>query len=170
MADALNEYSVMMQLLTRQGRPMGTVVDDLLDALGYPERGGRGILFHKMAALHRLLKPLGLALRYNPVDTVFYVDVTGPETLPSRGILSDRLAATLLVVITLSYQEGGWVPVKRVRSLRRKTLRGLMADLRELENMGYVEFDQSGESVRPGVRVPFEIDYERFFRQLSSEE
>ncbi|MHA1246971.1 MAG: hypothetical protein ACTSPE_06560 [Candidatus Thorarchaeota archaeon] len=170
MTARLNEYSVMVQLMTRRGRPMGAAIDDLLNALGYPESAGRGVLFHKMAALHKLLRPLGLALRYNPVDAVFYIDVTGPETLPSRGILSDRLAATLLVVITLSCQEGGWVPIKRVRSLRRKTLRGLMTDLRELESMGYVEFDQSGKSVRPGVRVPFEIDYEGFFRQLSSTE
>ena len=44
-----------------------------------------------------------------------------------------------------------------------------MEDLRELQNQGYIEIDQAEKRVRLGMRVPFEIDYEAFFRELVSE-
>jgi hypothetical protein len=44
-----------------------------------------------------------------------------------------------------------------------------MEDLRELQKQAYIEIDQTGKRVRLGLRVPFEIDYEAFFRDLVSE-
>ncbi len=166
----MNEHMIIMRLLTRTGRPIGAGVDDMLDALGYPDVVGRPILFRRMASLHKILRPMGLTIRYNPVDDVFYVDITTTlDIVPPQEILPDRLAATLLVVITLSYQEGGWVSVKRVQSTRKKSIRGIRADLRELENLGYVEMDGK-DRVRPGVRVPFEVDYDTFFKRLAGGE
>ena len=54
----------------------------------------------------------------------------------------------------------------RVREFRKKALRGVMTDLRELQGQGYVELDQDKKRVRIGTRVPFEIDYESFFKEL----
>ncbi|MBE0526314.1 MAG: hypothetical protein IH631_05185, partial [Candidatus Thorarchaeota archaeon] len=66
-----------------------------------------------------------------------------------------------------AYQEGGWVSVDRVREFRKKALRSVMTDLRELQSQGYVEIDQDRKRVRLGSRVPFEIDYESFFKDLA---
>ncbi len=162
----MNEYAVLVKLLTRTGTPIGASVEDMLDALGLPEDTGRHLLFQKMGSLHKRVTPLGLFIRHNPVAGVFYLDTSDEVNLAQTAALPDRLAATLLIVITLAYQEGGWVSVDRVREFRKKALRGVMTDLRELQGQGYVEIDQDKKRVRIGTRVPFEIDYESFFKEL----
>ncbi len=163
----MNEYSVLVKLLTRTGTPIGASVEDMLDALGLPEDTGRHLLFQKLGSLHKRIAPLGLFIKHNPIEGVFYLDTSGEVSLSQASTsLPDRLAATLLIVITLAYQEGGWVSVDRVREFRKKALRGVMTDLRELQNLGYVEIEQTKKRVRLGTRVPFEIDYEAFFREL----
>ncbi|MCF2136834.1 MAG: hypothetical protein K9W43_06270 [Candidatus Thorarchaeota archaeon] len=163
----LNEYSVLMNLLTRTGKPIGADVEDMLDALGYPELEGRAVLFGRLAALHNLLEPLGLSIKFNPIDRVFYIDVQPTKDMDiAQEVLPDRLAATLLAVMTLAYQKGGWVSVKQVQGIRKKSLRSIREDLRDLAKSGYIEFDRNSGDVRPGVRVPFEIDYEEIFKNL----
>lgn len=163
----MNEYAILMKMLTRSGDPMGASVEDLLDALGLPEDTGRHLLFKRMADLSKRLAPIGLEIKHNPIYGVFHVDAIKSPTLPDSGnALPDRLAATLLIVITLAYQEGGWVALDRVRQFRRKSLRGVMADLRELESDGYVEVDHTAKRVRLGPRASFEVDYESFFAEL----
>ncbi|MFW9933633.1 MAG: hypothetical protein ACFFDR_13375, partial [Candidatus Thorarchaeota archaeon] len=106
--------------------------------------------------------------RHNPVSHVFYLDTdTSSDILLEDSPLPDRLAATLLVVITLAYQEGDWVSIDRIREFRRKARRSVVTDLRELSDMGYIELDGRGGKARPGSRVAFEIDYEAFFRKLA---
>lgn len=165
---SMNEYSILMRMLTRPGDPMGAGVDDMLDALGLPEDLGRHTLFQRLAGLQCRLRPLGMTVLYNAVSHVFYVDTTESQQseLPEAA-LSERLAATLLVVITLTYRSGDWVSIDEVRSLRKKTKRGVMDDIRELAAMDYLEFDRANSRVRPGSRVGFEIDHEEFFRKLS---
>jgi len=166
----MNEYAILMKLLTRSGNPIGAGVDDMLDALSLPEDLGREILFRRLGELHTRLEPVGLTIKHNPVSGVFYVDTSfQPKMKQEDSMLPDRLAATLLIVITLAYQEGGWVSFDRVQEFRKKSLRGVMEDLRELQNQGYVEIDSVSKRVRLGLRVPFEIDYEAFFRDLVSE-
>jgi hypothetical protein len=162
----MNEYAVLVKLLTRTGTPIGASIEDMLDALGLPEDTGRHLLYQKMGSLHKRVTPLGLFIRHNPVAGVFYLDTSDEVNLSQTAALPDRLAATLLIVITLAYQEGGWVSVDRVREFRKKALRGVMTDLRELQGQGYVELDQDKKRVRIGTRVPFEIDYESFFKEL----
>ena len=164
----MNEYSILMKMLTRTGDPIGAGVDDMLDVLGYPENIGRPVLFQRLGELHSRIEPIGLAIRHNPVSHVFYID-TDPrkEILLEDTPLPDRLAATLLVVITLAYQEGGWVSIDRIRQFRRKARRSVVTDLRELGEMGYIDVDTRAGKARPGTRVAFEIDYEGFFRKLA---
>jgi len=166
----MNEYSVLMRLITRSGDPIGAGIEDMLDALGLPEDVGRGVLFQRLAELDEILQPLGMTVRHNPIGHVFYLDTkeTGSSE-EGESKLPDRLAATLLVVMTLAYQEGGWVPVGRVKEYRKKTTRSVQEDLRELSRQGYVELDGSKKKVRPGLRVAFELDYEGFFERLSQE-
>ncbi len=164
----MNEFGIIMRLLTRPGEPMGAGVEDLLSALGLPEDTGRHILFRRMGELHRRLAPIGLAIKHNPIDHVFYLDTSlRSGTLGDEPVLPDRLTATLLVLITLAYQEGDWVSIDRITQFRRKGRRGVVEDLRELSVHGYVEFDSTKSKVRPGNKVAFEIDYEEFFRRLS---
>ncbi|MFX0106734.1 MAG: hypothetical protein ACFE7R_00455 [Candidatus Hodarchaeota archaeon] len=166
----MNEYAIIMRLLTKPGNPMGAGIDDLLGALSLPEVVGRHVLFQHLGALSKELAPIGLSIKHNPIDHVFYLDAEpGGESPFRETILSDRLAATLLTVITLAYQEGGWVSLDRVREFRRKARRGILTDLRELESMGYVEIDDTKKNARPGPRVAFEIDYEAFFKRLVSQ-
>ncbi|NWF95506.1 MAG: hypothetical protein HXY34_05150 [Candidatus Thorarchaeota archaeon] len=163
----MNEYSVLMRLLTRTGTPIGAAVEDMLDALGLPEDFGRHVLFRHLAGLQRQLALMGMTIRHNPVDHVFYVETVGRlDGDMASHTLPDRLAATLLVVITLAYQQGGWVAIDSVRELRKKTRRGIIEDIRELESKGYLEVDATRQKTRPGSRVGFEIDYDAFFRRL----
>ncbi|UCE09715.1 MAG: hypothetical protein JSW61_12190 [Candidatus Thorarchaeota archaeon] len=165
----MNEFGILIRLLTRTGDPIGASVDDMLEALGLPEVSGRHPLYRKLAGLHRRLTPVGLAICHNPVHHVYYLDAVVEADAEVHGsALPDRLAATLLVVITLAYQEGGWVRIDQVRELRKKSLQGVRADLRELASLGYVEVDKGSKKVRPGMRVPFEIDYDTFFSELGS--
>jgi len=164
----MNEYAVLVKLLTRTGTPIGASIDDMLDALGLPEDVGRHVLFQKLSDLHERVRPLGLVIKHNPISGVFYLDTSSEVRLPQDGTtLPDRLAATLLIVMTLAYQDGGWVNVERVREFRKKALQGVMVDLRELQSQGYVELDQDKKRVRLGTKVPFEIDYEAFFKDLA---
>jgi hypothetical protein len=165
----MNEFGLLMRLLTRSGDPIGAGVEDMLDVLGLPEDTGRHVLFQKLSSLHQSLEPLGLVVKHNPIDHVFYVDtsIRGRQVLEEAS-LPDRLAATLLVVITLAYQQEGWVSIERVSEFRRKAKRGVRDDLKELSAQGYVELDDSKTRVRPGPRSAFEIDYEEFFRRLIS--
>ncbi len=163
-----NEYTILMNLLTRSGRPIGAGIDDLLDALGYPELAGRSVLFQLLASLHSLLEPLGLAIRYNPIDDVFYIDLHSTVDIGiDQQVLPDRLAATLLAVVTLAYQIGDWVSLKQVQEIRKKSLKGIRDDLRELEARGYVEYDRDNKMVRPGVRAPVELDFEEIFKSIA---
>jgi hypothetical protein len=128
---------------------------------------GRHSLFRKLGTLSSLLSKIGLTVKHNPLYGVFYVDAETDAKMPSgSAALPDRLAATLLVVITLAYQEGGWVDLDRVQKFRRKSQRGISTDLRELQSEGYVEIDQEKKRVRLGPRASFEIDYESFFSEL----
>ncbi|MFW9907517.1 MAG: hypothetical protein ACFFEF_03000 [Candidatus Thorarchaeota archaeon] len=164
----MNEYSVLMKLLTRSGDPIGAGVDDMLDALGLPENTGRHILFQRLGELHSRISPIGLIIRHNPVSHVFYIDTDiRTDILQEHSPLPDRLSATLLIVVTLAYQEGGWVSVDRIREFRRKARQGVMTDLRELADMRYIELDTKAGKARPGTRVAFEIDYEAFFQNLT---
>ncbi len=166
----MNEYAILMKLLTRSGDPIGAGVDDMLDALGLPEDIGREILFRRLGELHNRLEPVGLTIKHNPVSGVFYVDTSFQTKMKQEeSPLPDKLAATLLIVITLAYQEGGWVSYERIREFRKKSMRGVMEDLRDLQTRGYVELDKITKRVRLGLRVPFEIDYEVFFRDLVTE-
>ncbi len=166
----MNEYAILMKLLTRSGDPIGAGVDDMLDALGLPEDIGREILFRRLGELHNRLEPVGLTVKHNPVSGVFYVDTSLQTKMKQEeSPLPDKLAATLLIVITLAYQEGGWVSYERIREFRKKSMRGVMEDLRDLQARGYVELDKITKRVRLGLRVPFEIDYEAFFRDLVTE-
>jgi hypothetical protein len=164
----MNEYAVLVKLLTRTGTPIGASTEDMLDALGLPEDIGRHVLFKKLGSLHDRLKPIGLHIKHNPVSRVFYIDTLNEITVAQESTtLPDRLAATLLIVITLAYQEGGWVRIDRVREFRKKALQGVLLDLRELQNQGYIEIEQDRKRVRLGTKVPFEIDYEAFFKDLT---
>ncbi|MGQ4912353.1 MAG: hypothetical protein ACP6KW_09315 [Candidatus Thorarchaeota archaeon] len=167
----MNEYAILVRLLTRGGNPIGASVEDMLDALGLPEDIGRHTLFRRLGELSRELAPLGLEIKHNPVYGVFHVDTIKSPGIPDSGnSLPDRLAATLLIVLTLAYQEGGWVSLERVQEFRRKSLRGVVTDLRELEAGDYVELDQSGKRVRLGPKAIFEVDYERFFSELTRQQ
>jgi len=163
----MNEYAILMKLLTRSGNPIGAGVDDMLDALSLPEDIGRDLLFRRLGELHSRLEPVGLTIKHNPVSGVFYVDTSLQTKMKQEeSLLPDKLAATLLIVITLAYQEGGGVSYDRIREFRKKSMRGVMEDLRDLQLKGYVELDKVAKMARLGLRVPFEIDYEAFFRDL----
>ncbi len=165
----MNEFMVIVRMLTRPGSPMGAGVDDLLDALGLPEDVGPSVLFRLLAALHRLLSPLGLLVRFNPVTQTFFLDTRRVRT-PIGGLpLPDRLAATLVAVIVQSYVSRGWVSIDQIRDVRGKTPRGIREDLRQLADLGYVELDrgQGQLRARPGVRLTFEVDVADLFRRLS---
>ena len=100
-----------MKLITRPGNPMGAGIEDILDALGLPEGTGNYIAIQHLAGLHKQLSRMGLMIKHNPIANVFYLDTTEDIKLQEEEThLPDRLAATLLVVITLTYQEGEWVP------------------------------------------------------------
>ncbi|MEM4734790.1 MAG: hypothetical protein QXS20_03650 [Candidatus Thorarchaeota archaeon] len=163
----MNEYAILMELLTRPGAPMGSGVAEMLEALGLHGDIGRGLLFRRLAGLHYQLRPLGLCIRFNPAYDVFYVDlartVSGSDV---RGTLPDRLAATLLIVISLTYRDGDWVSLDEVRQLRKKSLRSVLEDIRDLASRGYVEFDRSTNRVRPGFRASAGIDLDRTLREL----
>lgn len=165
-----NEYWVILRLVTRSGSVIGAGVDDMLDALGLPEDVGRHHLFQRLSELEEQLSPLGMTIHYNPISRVFYLDTRGTaEVSGEEEQLPDRLAATLLTVVTLAYREGGWVPIDQIRDLRRKTSRSVLEDLRELAKQQYVEIDRQGKRVRPGSRVPFEVDFDAFFQRLSED-
>lgn len=164
----MNEFAVLMRMLTQPGTPRGAGVQDMLDAMGFPEETGRSVLFRKLGQLEQQLTRLGLQIRHNPIHHVFYIDIQEDIDVPvTEGHLPDRLAATLLVVLTLTYQEGGWISVKRVKKFRKKSLRSVRADLRELEAMDFVQLNDDNQKVRPGYRVAFEVDHDSFFRELS---
>ncbi len=142
----------------------------MLDALSLPEDIGRETLFRRLGELHGRLEPVGLTIKHHPVSSVVYVDTSLQTKMKQEAsLLPDKLAATLLIVITLAYQEGGWVSYDRIREFRKKSMRGVMEDLRELQAQGYVELDKVAKRARLGLRVPFEIDYEAFFRDLVAE-
>ncbi len=164
----MNEFAILMRLLTRTGTPIGASMEDMLDALDLPEDAGPQYVYRLLGRLNQRLSDLGLAVRHNPLDHIFYIDTTARlHGLPEESGLPDRLAATLLTVITLAFQEGGWVSFSRVREFRKKSMAGVRSDLRELENLGYVEIDKANKRVRPGMKVPIEIDFEEFFRRLT---
>jgi hypothetical protein len=165
----LNEYAALIQLLTKAGNPIGASVEDMLEVLGLPDIG-RSILFDRLAGLQKAIKPLCLMIKHNPISHVFYLEgLSGNDTLFDDSLLPDRLAATLLVVVTLAYQEGGWVSFTRVKEFRKKSMKGIQEDLKELSRAGYVEINKANKEVRPGLRASFEIDFERFFAKLAAE-
>jgi hypothetical protein len=164
----VNEFAVLMRLLTQPGVPKGAGVQDMLDGMGLPDETGRSILFKKLGQLERQLTKLGLQIKHDPIHHVFYIDIKENIEVPiTEGHLPDRLAATLLVVLTLTYQEGGWVSIQRVKKFRKKSLRSVRSDLRELEKLDFAQLDDKNQKVRPGYRVASEIDYESFFRKLT---
>jgi len=164
----VNEFAVLMRLLTQPGVPKGAGIQDMLDGMGLPDEAGRSILFKKLGQLERQLTGLGLQIKHDPIHHVFYIDIRENIEVPiTEGHLPDRLAATLLVVLTLTYQEGGWVSIQRVKRFRKKSLRSVRADLRELEDLSFIQLDDDNQKVRPGYRVVSEIDYDSFFRKLT---
>jgi len=168
----MNEMSIMMHLLSKKGKQyqIGATKKEILKALSIsPSNKNESIYFENLITnLSRYLEPLGLQIKYNPIDENWYISYENEisdviSANPFEG--KPRLAASLFCTLICCLKNSGIGKIHEIKELRKK--KHLLEDLKELEESGYIEIDDSLMQVRLTPLIGYQLDIEKLFIKLA---
>lgn len=166
----MNEFSLLVHFLTRKINPLqkGATEDEIIDALNLKGKTRFTQLHDIMNNLSKYIQPLGLHIKFNPLD--FHWFITHEEEL--NELISanpfenkPRLAASLFSVLVLALKNLGNAKIAKLKELRKK--KGIMRDLKELEEMGYIKIFKDLGYVRLTPLIGYELDLQKLFNNVS---
>jgi len=132
----LNEVSLIFTALLWRGLS-GCTVKELAERLGLKGELGEIHVLKTLGVLDAMIKPLGLAVKYNAAAKTWIVTYRWSRLAPPAE-LPKRLKATLAAVVKVQGARGE-ASVEDVQKERGKSRRSVLEDLRELERIGLVE-------------------------------
>ena len=118
--------------------------------------------------LSNYIEPLGLYIRFNPIDNHWYIGydfVT--SNLLSANPFEDKpkLAATLFCVLVCCLSNRGIAKITEIKNLRNK--KGILKDLKDLEEMGYLEINEKLSEIKLTSLIGYQLDIQKLFTKLS---
>ena len=121
----MNELTVLMHLLSKKisKSQIGATKQEILKNLNVKDKN-KSIYFQTMISnLSNYLEPLGLQVRFNPLNSYWYISFD-PETTeiisanPFEG--NPRLAATLYCTMICCFNSTGETTIQKIKELRKK--------------------------------------------------
>ena len=166
----INEFSILIHLLSRKinNYQMGASKKEIIEKLHITGKNEQ-IYFHQLISnLSKHIEPLGLFIRFNPLDNHWFVSYDLEiSNLISANPFEDKpkLAATLFCVLICCLSNLGRIKVKDIKELRKK--KGVLKDLRKLEEFGYINLDREINEVSLTPLIGYQLDLPQLFTKLS---
>lgn len=165
-----NELAILLHLLSKKGVACenGATKSEILDALNVKGKN-RSVYFHNiMSHLDRYLEPLGLQIRFNPINSCWFTSFDSEVSdliaaNPFEG--KPRLAATLFCTLSVCMKNNGIATLKEIKELRKKE--NLLDDLKDLEHMGYIGLKKETNQVSLTPLIGYQLDLEKLFVKLA---
>lgn len=166
----MNELTVLMHLLSKKisKSQIGATKQEILKNLNVKDKN-KSIYFQTMINnLSNYLGPLGLQVRFNPLNSYWYISFD-PETTeiisanPFEG--NPRLAATLYCTMICCFNSTGEATIQKIKELRKK--KGVLEDIKELDKMGFVNLEKSLNKVSLTPLIGYLLDLEKLFVKIA---
>ena len=150
-----------LMLLVRRSRSIGVQDSELRRIFG--DR-----LPFLITELEEKLKPLGLVLRHDPEDKIWYVTIAPEYSDFVPGYLLSKTHAAVLATVILLKTKSGTVRINDVADfLEGKVARDYVINcLGFLKKEGYIRI--RGDTIELGKRTKYEIDIDKFMENIFS--
>ncbi len=166
----MNELTVLMHLLSKKTSKsqIGATKGEILNRFNVKDRN-KSIYFQDLINnLSNYLEPLGLQVRFNPLNSYWYISFD-PETTeiisanPFEG--NPRLAATLYCTVICCFNSSGETTIQKIKEIRKK--KGAIEDIKELEKMGFVTLEKDLNKVSLTPLIGYLLDLEKLFLKIA---
>ena len=166
----MNELTVLMHLLSKKTNKsqIGATKGEILNTFNVKDRN-KSIYFQDLINnLSNYLEPLGLQVRFNPLNSYWYISFD-PETTeiisanPFEG--NPRLAATLYCTVICCFNSSGETTIQKIKEIRKK--KGAIEDIKELEKMGFVTLEKDLNKVSLTPLIGYLLDLEKLFLKIA---
>ena len=166
----MNEFAILINLLSKKSASfhIGASEGEILKALNVRDKN-KSIYFQNLINhLANYLEPLGLKIKYNSLNSFWYLTFDSNTTeIISANIFDGkpRLAASMFYTIVSCFNNSGVTKVQKIREMRKK--KGILEDLKELEKMGLLVIEKDTNQVRLTPLIGYLIDLEKLFMKIA---
>jgi hypothetical protein len=166
----LNEMTILMHLLSKKlnNSKIGATKEEILKTLNVQDKNKSIYFQNSLNHLSNYLEPLGLQIRFNPLNSYWYISFD-PETTeiisanPFDG--NPRLAATLYCTLICCFNGSGETTIQKIKEIRKKE--GVIEDIKELEKMGFVTVEKNLNRVVLTPLIGYLLDLEKLFLKIA---
>jgi hypothetical protein len=166
----MNELSILMHLLSRRVNKyrLGATEEEICGLLNISGKYQAGLFNQLLINLSKHIEILGLNIRFNPIDDHWYISY---ESEISNIVKANpfenkpRLAASLFSIVISCISNFGTTSVSEIAKLRKK--KGILSDLRELENQGYINLDRDSGEISLTPLIGYELDFNQLLTNLA---
>jgi len=166
----MNEITILMHLLSKKtnNSQIGATKEEILKTLNVKGKNKSIYFLDMIKNLSNYLEPLGLQVRFNPLNSYWYISFD-PETTemisanPFEG--NPRLAATLYCTMICCFNSTGETTIQKIKEIRKK--KGVLEDIKELEKKGFVNLVKSMNQVRLTPLIGYVLDLEKLFLKIA---
>lgn len=166
----MNEIMILMYLLSRKTykSQIGATKEEILDLLNVKNKNKFIYFQNVINNLSNYLEPLGLQVRFNPLNSYWYIsfDMEITEILSANPFEGNpRLAATLFCILIACFNSSGKTTIQKIREIRKK--KGVLKDVKELEKIGFVIHERNLNKVSLTPLIGYLIDLEKLFLKIA---
>jgi hypothetical protein len=167
----MNEISILMNLLSnrKNEHEIGATKKEILQKLNISNRDKNIFFYNLITNLSKYIEPLGLQIKFNPINSHWFISYDSEVSdLISANPFGDksRLAATLFCALVASLKNpGGISKIAEIQKLRNK--KGIIEDLKELEQLGYVEIALNSNEVKLTPLIGYHLDLEELLIKVA---
>ena len=167
----MNEISILMHMLSNKNDlyQIGATKKEILNTLNVKNRNKSAYFHNLISNLSKYLEPLGLQIRYNPINSHWFIsydsevsDIISANPFDNKP----RLAATLFcaLVVCLNNPDGISL-IPEIEKIRKKKY--VLEDLKDLEQKGYLKIDKTRNEVKLTPLIGYLLDLEKLFVKLA---
>ncbi len=171
MIKKLNELSILIHKLSSKNNlyQIGATKKEILQTLNVKNKNKSVYFQNLITNLSKYIEPLGLQIRYNPINSHWFISYDSEiSDLISANPFENkpRLAATLFCVIVCCLNNpDGLSKITEIQNIRKK--KGILDDLRELEQKAYLEIDKELNQVNLTPLIGYQLDLDKLFVKLA---
>ncbi|MHA1474452.1 MAG: hypothetical protein ACTSRX_07560 [Promethearchaeota archaeon] len=174
----MNEYTILMYLLTRtkQGistdktEIIGASEEELCDHLHFTGKFTKIQLHELMDQFSKSISIFNLQLKQNPFNFRWYITQSSEigeffNSNPFSG--KPRIAATLCTVLSLCLTNSGKIDINSVQKIRNK--KDIRKDLQELEKLNFINMEKKSNQISINPYLGYFMDIEGFLNLFENE-
>ena len=166
----MNEMTILMHLLSKKTSKfqIGATQDEILKTLNIKDKNKTIYFQNVIKNLAHYLKPLGLQIRFNPLNSHWYIsfDLETTEIISANPFEGNpRLAATLYCTLITCFNSSGETTIQKIKEVRKKE--GVIEDLKELEKMGFITYEKYFNKISLTPLIGYLLDLEKLFLKIA---